>query len=624
MLELIKDSGFCRGVRNATDTANENAINIENGQTVYLYGDLANNSHVMNHYRAKGFIVVNDICEMKPNSTVIIRAHGVTRAVLDALAAKNMNIQDCTCVKVKRIHNIVERAVGSKIVIIGQKNHPEVVGTRGWCQNNDAIIMETEADLGSLNANDDICVVGQTTCKLAWWNQATAMIRARFPNAIIHNTLCNVVMLRSKSSQELASRMDTMVVIGDVKSANSRELYGICAQVCVNTLFVSSVEELQEIDANAKIGIVGSASTPAEVIDKVYEYLAFLQFLAGAKYEIENFTQTPMHQALKHRTANDVVLQSLQDLEEQGQNGKRIRGAMIRLGEQIVSGRQAYSLQVAVAYELFQTAILIHDDIIDRSHTRRGKTTIHAKNHDLPDAKHFALSQAICAGLLGQFYTNNILAAAEMPDAIKMRLLRVFSLIQLNTIEGEIMDVTLPHKPVDPALHFEEYQDIVNSIYTLKTAIYTLAGPLELGAICGGANEELAHAIRDIALPLGIAFQIKDDLLGMYASDKILGKPAISDLQERKQTSIFGYAYKHASKAQRKILDRLYGKKGATHADLETVRDIFTATGAAQFAENEICKLSQQSLDLIAKLPIADESKTLLRGLVHYLTIRKY
>jgi len=258
MLEIVKDSGFCRGVKHATDTANKSST--ENGQIVYLYGDLANNSHVMNRYRQKGFIVTTDISQIQPNSTVIIRAHGVPRAVCDALQTKNVTIKDCTCNKVKRIHNIVETA--SNVIIIGKKNHPEVVGTRGWCKNSDAVVVETEADINriALNPEADICVVGQTTCKLDWWNSATALIQARFPNAKIHNTLCDVVMIRNERARELAGRVDLMVVVGDTKSANSAELYDTCKKVCTNTLFISSIEELQDVAPAAKIGLVGSAT----------------------------------------------------------------------------------------------------------------------------------------------------------------------------------------------------------------------------------------------------------------------------------------------------------------------------------------------------------------------------
>ena len=626
MLEIVKDSGFCHGVRNAVNTAD--LTGIQNGRRAYLFGDLVNNTHVMNGYRERGFTITNDVTDIEPGSTVIIRAHGIPKTVYAKLLAIGATVEDCTCIKVKRIHGIVESAGGSKIIIVGKKNHPEVIGIRGWCKNGEAIIVENEDDLNcvfSEKCNDSICVVGQTTCNQNWWHTATEHIKTYYPHAEIHNTLCDITTLKNDRARELARLVDTMVVIGDEKSANSTELYETCRKVCANTIFVSSLDDLQDIAPAAKIGLVGSASAPADAIDKIHEYLAFLQFLDVAKGEIVGATVPG-----RPESGSKFITAAIHDLHHQNTGGKCIRGALIKLGEAITSQNPAKYLQVAAAYEIFQTAILIHDDMIDRSGARRGKATIHSQTDPLTagmepaEAAHYASSRALCIGDLGLFTANSILANADIDDKTKVRVFREFSRTQLLTIEGEIMDVLLPYEPICPAQNYDAYMSAVYEIYRKKTAAYTLQGPLVMGAICGGASEDLQNALRELALPVGVAFQIKDDLLGMYASDEVLGKPAISDLQERKQTSIYGYAYKHASDREREILDRLYGNRNATPTDLETVRDIFTAAGARQFAEDEIRELSQQSLDLIAKLPIDEKGKTLLRGLVHYLTIRKY
>ena len=642
MIKTIKESGFCYGVQAAVDRANANFANIESG--VYLYGDLANNSHVMAAYRAKGFYVANSIDEIPMGATVIIRAHGVPRADYDSLRAKNAKIEDCTCVKVKKIHKIVEEksAAGFTIIIVGKKDHPEVIGTRGWCDN--AVVLETESDLTSTPDTIDtpICVVAQTTCKRDWWNKATALILEKYPSAEIYNTLCGVLTEKLEQAAEVARTVDAMIVVGDKKSANSLELYNTCSKICENTFFVSSLADTPAISPTAKIGLVGSASVPAEIVEQIHDCLTFANFLANAKAEID--------EAADRREINmglvpdDVpfIDAAVRELYRQNKDGKRIRGTMIKLGEKIalhISTGDSQSpvenikyLSVAVAYELFQTAILIHDDIIDRSETRRGKKTIHTatfearltKGDTMAEAQHFGISRALCVGDYGLFLANYLIATAPMDDHTRVRLFKQFSSIQLTTLEGEIMDVTLPAEPIDPIKNYTAYIDAVRQIYESKTAWYTLAGPLKLGAICGGASNEFADKLADIALPLGLAFQIKDDWLGMYADDATLGKPAISDLHEKKQTLMYGYAYKHATAVQRETLDALYGKQTATTADLETVREIFTATGAAQFAEEEIAKLSAQSLELIADLQTDDEIKVLLRGLVYYLLVRKY
>jgi len=594
----------------------------------------------MRKYREKGFLVTNNIDDIQPNSTVIIRAHGVPRAVCESLQAKGVTIQDCTCAKVKNTHKIVERAGdnGSTIIIIGEKNHPEVIGTRGWCKNNNAVVLETEADLAGIDWASPICVVAQTTCKRDWWNKACALVLQKCPDASIHDTLCSVLTDKLEKSAKIARDVHAMIIVGDKKSANSVELYNACRNVCKDTIFVSSLEDLLAQDIKSlhlwsSFGLVGSASAPAEIVDDIYDYLMFATFLAQSRMAINGCTELEMESVMDASMGRQFIYGAVQDLYAQSRGGKCIRGTMIRLGEKIAAGDSNTFLPIATAYELFQTAILIHDDIIDRSEARRDKKTIHTYSYERQraagagneDAKHFGIARAICIGDYGLFLANNLIAqAAHIDDATKVRIFRQFSEIQLLTLEGEIMDVTLPVEQINIEENYDGYMNVVYDIYRTKTAWYTLAGPLMIGAICGGASEPLINKLRDIALPLGIAFQIKDDLLGMYATDEALGKPAISDLEEKKQTLIYGYAYKHANAQQKSQLNQLYGKPGATQVDLEAVREIFTATGAKQYSEDKIAELSQESLGLIEKSQIKDEYKALLRGLVLYLITREY
>lgn len=635
MIITIKESGFCHGVQSAISKANANFANIENGQKVYLFGDLANNSRIMSKYHAKGFLVTDNTNDIQPGSKVIIRAHGVPKAVCQSLESKCVTIEDCTCVKVKNIHRIVERESekGSTIVIIGKKDHPEVIGTCGWCKN--PVVLETEADLECIDPNSPICVVGQTTCKRDWWNKACALVLQKCPDANIYNTLCSVLTDKLEKAADIARTTQAMIIVGDKKSANSVELYNTCSKICSNTIFVSCLDELlamkiKDLYTWTNIGLIGSASTPAELVEEIHGYLAFTMFLAESKKEIENYSSCKMESNIAKSTGKPFIPEAVQDLYEQNRGGKCIRGAMIRLGEKIASDISNYFLPVASAYELFQTAILIHDDIIDRSETRRSKKTIHTKScqdqltKGNKDAMHFGISRALCVGDYGLFLANNMLAHAPLCDTTKVRLFQQFSEIQLHTLEGEIMDVTLPVEQINIDENYSGYMEAVTEIYQSKTAWYTLAGPLIMGAICGGAQEKLTNQLRDIALPLGIAFQIKDDLLGMYASDEVLGKPAISDLEEQKQTLIYGYAYKHGTNQQKAKLNELYGKLGATLEDLKIVRDIFTETGAKKFAEDKIAELSQCSLQLIDNSQFGHQYKLLLQGLVSYLTVREF
>jgi len=360
---------------------------------------------------------------------------------------------------------------------------------------------------------------------------------------------------------------------------------------------------------------------------------AFVEFLGDARNEIEVAFCEQFEKLSKSATQNVFIKNALGSLRAQNEGGKRIRGAMIKLGEQIASlGTRNDYLPVAVSYELFQTAILIHDDIIDRAKTRRGKTTIHTeiserkKNDGIGDAiaEHLGASNAICVGDYGFFIASRILSDADIASSVLIEIIKMYSKIQAITCEGELIDVILPHERFSIIDSYQEYCEAVTEIYVCKTAWYTLAGPMILGAICGGGKKETIDLLKNIAMPLGIAFQIKDDLLGMYSSEDVIGKSVLSDITEKKQTLIYGYAYKNAQSEERKLLDSIYGKNDANMNDLETIRRIFDATGAKNFAEKEVVRLSAISDRLIENNLIADKHKALLRGLIGHLTSRSY
>ncbi|MCL2387829.1 MAG: 4-hydroxy-3-methylbut-2-enyl diphosphate reductase, partial [Defluviitaleaceae bacterium] len=647
MVKTMKESGFCHGVKAAVHKADAQTENVKRGKSVYLYGDLVNNRHVMARYKQNGFIVAESAEDVSVGASVIIRAHGVGKKVYEALAAKNAEIIDCTCVKVKSIHKIVEEksSQGKRIIIVGKSGHPEVLGIFGWCEDyvihrlkrkhpeianserayTQSFVVETESELqaalSQITDTEKICVVAQTTCKKAWWERAVEIIKSKHPTAEIFDTLCDVIAKRIPIAVELAKQSDVMVVVGDKKSANSLELNEACKAACKCVYFVSSLEELigMEFSNAGEIGMVGSASAPSETMDNIADFLRFTDFQERVKTEIETASEKYLDDWLSNSTGQKFINDAIRDLRYQNQGGKRIRGTMIKLGEKIASNDTSnISAPVALAYELFQTAILIHDDIIDKSHTRRGKTTIHASESD----PHFGTSRAICIGDYGLFLANKILSESGLPAETLVKVFQLFSAIQLKTLEGEIMDVSMPYHPINLEENYDEYTQVVRSIYEYKTAWYTLAGPIMLGAICGGADEKLINLLRDIMLPLGMAFQIKDDLLGIYESDEVLGKPALSDIAEKKQTILYGYAYTNATHQQREELNKSYGNPKANEDDLTTVRRIFTATGAKQHANDQINSLSLSALNLIET--IDENHRPLLRGLVHYLTTRRY
>lgn len=362
----------------------------------------------------------------------------------------------------------------------------------------------------------------------------------------------------------------------------------------------------------------------------------FINFLKSAAKEIEDMTGRYFDDFTSSAVENVFVRDALRSLIKQNEGGKRVRGALIKLGEQIASHGQNHNyLPIAVGYELFQTSVLIHDDIIDRSETRRGKVTIHIDSEEkikrrqgkgITDeaAAHYGVSRALCIGDYGFFISYQFLARCAVDNAVLAKVYKLYSQILAMTCEGEIMDTILPFDRISILDNYEAYETMVSQIYELKTAWYTLAGPLMLGAVCGGGSDELVDLLKRIAIPLGIAFQIKDDLLGIYSSDEVLGKSVLSDICEGKQTLLFGFAYQNANEEQRTLLDKHYGKREANEHDLEVIRGLFEETGAKQYAEKEIRRLSDYSRELIQNDLIDKEYQSILYGLVSYQTGRQY
>jgi len=629
MIIKMKESGFCGGVQAAINKANEY---LATNQKVYAFGNLVNNTYVMQGLKDKGLDVIEDINLVPSGSIIIIRAHGVPQQVFKALEQKDVTVVDCTCPSVTKIHKIVKESSskGDTIVVVGKKGHPEVIGICGWCEEKSQVIIAEEL-IDVFNCDlfgEDVTIVGQTTCNRELWDEVVKFMSGVMNYPIQHfhfiDTLCQATSLREQKAKEIAKTVDTMIVVGDKSSSNSRELYKICEAHCKNTVFVTSLKDL--IDDPQKvlapvIGLAGSASTPTDVIEDIYKYLTFLQFLNKSKNEIEEALNIYFEDLIS-KSLNGFIFDALKSLHNQCEGGKRIRGAMIKLGGQIAGSSGKY-LPIAMGYELFQTAILIHDDIIDNSKTRRGKPTIHAEIA-LSHSEHFGISNAICIGDYGFFIANRLLFESNLDPSIMVKVAKLYTKIQSITCEGEIMDVVLPYKDISITEDYAYYTQVVTQIFEYKTAWYTLAGPIMLGAICGDADDTLLELLKNITIPLGIAFQIKDDLLGIYSSEKVLGKSVLSDIIEKKQTLIYGYAYKHADSMQQQQLDDVYGKATADMHDLELVKQIFELTGAKKYAEDEIIRLSNISKELINSPLINDEGKTLLMGLIHYLCTRTF
>ena len=278
---LADTAGFCFGVQRAVDTVYKE---IENAKTtashIYTYGPIIHNEQVVEDLEKKGVKVINSIDEFDKleRGTVIIRSHGVSKQIYDIIDDKGFNIVDATCPFVKKIHKTVyeKSNEGYEIVIIGNDNHPEVEGIKGWCFSKTTVINKEE-DLDDFfkNAGDKICIVSQTTFNYKKFNYLVEIICKKLYDIIVVNTICNATNERQLEARKVAKSVDTMIVIGGKSSSNTQKLYEICKEECKNTYYVQTVHDLQDLKLlpSNKIGITAGASTPKNIIEEVQNYV---------------------------------------------------------------------------------------------------------------------------------------------------------------------------------------------------------------------------------------------------------------------------------------------------------------------------------------------------------------
>ena len=270
---LAKSAGFCFGVKRAVDTVYEQT----GKKNVYTFGPIIHNEEVVKDLEKKGVFVINTMEELDDitEGTVIIRSHGVSSAVSEALQKKGVEIVDATCPFVLKIHNIVkqESANGKQIVIIGNEKHPEVEGIMGWSKTQVHVVDTAEkAQNLQLDPQREVCIVSQTTFNYNKFKELVEIISEKGYNIIIRNTICNATEERQTEAREIAKRVDAMIVVGGSSSSNTRKLYEICKNECKDTYYIQTLNDLDMTSLGKAdcIGITAGASTPNNIIQEVY------------------------------------------------------------------------------------------------------------------------------------------------------------------------------------------------------------------------------------------------------------------------------------------------------------------------------------------------------------------
>ena len=269
-IRVAESAGFCFGVKRAIEMAYE-AIGVE--PKLYSYGQLIHNKTVTDDLASKGLEIVESLDGLT-EGTLLIRSHGVGKALYDEAEAKGLKILDGTCPFVKKIHDIVhdKLAEGMGIIIVGDGTHPEVIGINGWCENA-AVILEDEeaAKTKEIPEKEKYAVVVQTTFRQAKFDKILEILQDRGVNMEIHNTICSATEKRQTEAEELSKTVDKMIVIGGKNSSNTQKLVEICAKNCGNTVHIETICDLvlNNFGKDDKIGITAGASTPPAIIKEV-------------------------------------------------------------------------------------------------------------------------------------------------------------------------------------------------------------------------------------------------------------------------------------------------------------------------------------------------------------------
>ena len=303
-------------------------------------------------------------------------------------------------------------------------------------------------------------------------------------------------------------------------------------------------------------------------------------------------------------------VQLWETLEQNTLGGKRFRPRMVMTAYRCLGGTDVEAAAyVGAAFELLHTALIVHDDVIDHDFTRRGVPNISGSYRDLAAAQgssqrvaeHSGISAAVIAGDLALFNSYRLIDRSGVGDVVRARLLEVMDDALFASAAGELIDVDFSIATEIPRV------DDILTMERLKTAVYSFECPLQAGAILAGASEEVVQTLADFGREIGIAYQIVDDLLGVFGVEEQTGKTTLGDLREGKRTVLIAYA---TSTAEWDVIAPLIGDPELTEELAAHIREVLTSCGAKSFAEGLARYYANRALARLAEPHIPPALRT--------------
>ena len=318
----------------------------------------------------------------------------------------------------------------------------------------------------------------------------------------------------------------------------------------------------------------------------------------------------------KFELVNPVLYEAIREFSLR--KGKRIRPLLLILSylgychKSKKASANLYSASTCI--EMLHNFMLIHDDIIDSSDLRRGKPTLHkllGKTVRTTDPKKLGYDLGIIAGDIVYALAIDAFLSIDEAPARKEKALRYFIQTAAFTAMGEFIDTVYG---VEKLNNVTEKDVFLN--YTLKTARYTFDCPLVVGAILGGASEKEISLLSELGILVGQAFQIQDDIIGIYGSQKSIGKSILSDLAESKKTLLVCHAYQHLRGKRRKLFLKHFNKPKKTYSDLVAVRKIFNDAGSLKYSLQEINVRVKKTIDILTRLRMKEKYRDVVKNAI--------
>lgn len=312
------------------------------------------------------------------------------------------------------------------------------------------------------------------------------------------------------------------------------------------------------------------------------------------------------------------LVNSLSDLVS---GGKRLRAAFAYWGARAIGYDDDDALvRACTSLEFLQACALIHDDVMDGSDTRRGKPAVHKQfearhgdEHLFGDAQDFGASAAILIGDLALSWADEMLMTSGLQQAAVNRAKSVYDIMRTELMAGQYLDV------------LEQFRrsatvDRARNVIRYKSAKYTIERPLHMGAAIADASADQNAALSEYGLALGEAFQLRDDILGVFGDSAATGKPSGDDIREKKQTLLLAQAL--STVEHRDDLAAIMSKRVINQSDIERAQHLITASGAVDIVESAIVTLRDQALAALSNADFTDDAKSALRELALMATAR--